>query len=125
KAPVELERVRVKEYNHAAGGMGAILSTMKQVGQMGAVRGTATLLHMNQPGGFDCPGCAWPDADPGERPIAEFCENGAKAAAAEATTERVTPAFFAEWPISRLLEQTDHWLEAQGRLTHPMARRPD
>ena len=122
---VETARIDVRPYHHPAAGFGAIKSTMLHtVHEMGAVRGTLTLLKLNQVGGFDCPGCAWPEPGAGHRSHAEFCENGAKAVAAEATTRRVTPEFFREWPVSRLLEQSDYWLESQGRLTHPMHRPP-
>ncbi len=86
---------------------------------MGLVRGVRTLLKVNQTGGFDCPGCAWPEPDR-ERSHFEFCENGAKHVADEATTKRVTPEFFQQWSVAELLEQSDQWLNAQGRLTHPM-----
>src|SRR5207253_2311249 len=66
--------------------------------------------------------CAWPDPD-GERAMVEFCENGAKAVGAEATTARVTPEFFAQHSIEDLRAQTDLWLDAQGRFTHPMVLR--
>jgi len=89
---------------------------------MGVRRGLRTLLTLNQKDGFDCPSCAWPDPD-GERNTAEFCENGAKAVASEATTARVTPEFFAEHPLSNLLVKSDLWLDRQGRLTHPVVRR--
>ena len=62
------------------------------------------LSHANQKGGFDCPGCAWPDPDD-ERSAFEYCENGAKAVAEEATTRRVDPEFFAAHPVADLLEQ--------------------
>ena len=91
------------------------------VQKMGALRGTRTLLLLNQFDGFDCPGCAWPD--PGHRAKVEFCENGAKAVADEATTLRVGPDFFREHSVEVLLGRTDEWLNAQGRLTHPMVRR--
>ena len=121
---VETAKVDVRPYHHPAAGFGAIASTIKHVvHEMGVIRGTSTLLHINQTSGFDCPGCAWPEPGAGHRSHAEFCENGAKAVAAEATTRRVTPAFFRDWPVSRLREQSDHWLEAQGRLTHPMLLR--
>jgi molybdopterin-dependent oxidoreductase alpha subunit len=89
---------------------------------MGLLRGTRTLLRLNQPGGVDCPGCAWPEPD-GDRSHFEFCENGAKHIAGEATTKRVTPAFFATHSVADLALQSDEWLEAQGRITHPMFRR--
>src|SRR5207342_1676955 len=76
------------------------------------------LLQVNQPDGFDCPGCAWPEpADPAHL---EFCENGAKAVAEEATRRRVDRAFFARHTIDDLLTRSDHWLGQQGRLTEPM-----
>src|SRR6185369_8853707 len=86
---------------------------------MGLVRGVRTLLKVNQAGGVDCPGCAWPEPDR-ERSHFEFCENGAKHVADEATTKRVTPEFFQQWSVAELLQQSDQWLNAQGRLTHPM-----
>ncbi len=119
--PVETAKVDVRPYHHAAAGFGAIASTVKHAyHEMGVLRGASTLLKVNQTNGFDCPGCAWPEPGAGHRSHAEFCENGAKAVAAEATTRRVTSDFFREWSVPRLLEQSDHWLEARGRLTRPM-----
>jgi len=92
--------------------------------QMGVRRTALTLARINQPDGFDCPGCAWPEPPPGERSHAEFCENGAKAVAEEATLRRITPQFFAANPISSLATRSDHWLGQRGRLTTPMVRRP-
>ncbi len=89
---------------------------------MGIKRSCQTLLKVNQKDGFDCPSCAWPDPD-GKRKIAEFCENGAKAVASEATKKRLTPAVFATHPISEMLKERDVWLEELGRITHPMLRR--
>lgn len=89
--------------------------------EMGVLRGTRTLLQVNQPDGIDCPGCAWPEPD-GERSHFEFCEEGAKHVADEATTKRITPEFFGKWSITELAEQSDLWLNQQGRLTHPMLR---
>ena len=86
---------------------------------MGLVRGVRTMLKVNQSGGVDCPGCAWPEPDR-ERSHFEFCENGAKHVADEATTKRVTPEFFQQWSVAALLQQSDQWLNAQGRITHPM-----
>ena len=83
-------------------------------------RGVLPLLTMNKPGGFDCPGCAWPEPAPHELSIAEFCENGAKAVAEETTPTRATAKFWAEHSIFDLREKTDHWLGKQGRITQPM-----
>jgi molybdopterin-dependent oxidoreductase alpha subunit len=86
------------------------------------VRSLRTLLRVNQKGGFDCQSCAWPDED-GDRDTAAFCENGAKAVADEAMTRRIDRAFFARHSVAALSQQSDHWLNAQGRLTEPMVLR--
>ena len=106
-----------------AGGLPAIIETVKAVSsEMGLIRGARTLLKVNQLGGVDCPGCAWPEPDR-ERSHFEFCENGAKHIADEATTKRVTPEFFQRWSLADLALQSDQWLNAQGRITHPMMLR--
>ena len=111
------------EKSKAAGGVPAIIATVKALSEeTGLVRGMRTLLKVNQTGGVDCPGCAWPEPDQ-KRSHFEFCENGAKHVADEATTKRVTPEFFEKWSVADLLEQSDQWLGAQGRLTHPMLLR--
>ena len=121
--PQESSPPEVQQPKKVAGGLPAIVSTVKSIGrEMGVVRGARTLLKLNQPGGVDCPGCAWPEPD-SERSHFEFCENGAKHVAEEATTKRVTPEFFAKHSVADLSLQSDQWLGAQGRITHPMLMR--
>ncbi|WP_035845739.1 FdhF/YdeP family oxidoreductase [Kitasatospora azatica] len=104
---------------HAAAGLPAVGHSLRMAGeQMGARRALSTLLKVNQHGGFDCPGCAWPEPD--KPHTAEFCENGAKAVAEEATERRITAEFFAAHPVSELAERSGYWLGQQGRLTEPM-----
>ncbi len=104
---------------HAAAGLPAVAHTMKAArAQMGARRTALTLLRVNQKQGFDCPGCAWPEGD--HRHTFEFCENGAKAVAEEATLRRVTPEFFAEHPVADLARRSGYWLGQQGRITQPV-----
>ena len=104
----------------AAGGVPSIVAAIKAISEeTGLVRGVRTLLKVNQVGGVDCPGCAWPEDDQ-KRSHFEFCENGAKHIADEATTKRVTHEFFQKWSVAELAQQSDQWLNAQGRLTHPM-----
>ncbi|MEU9716149.1 FdhF/YdeP family oxidoreductase [Streptomyces sp. NPDC047976] len=104
---------------HAAAGLPAIAHTLKIANeQMGLARTARTLLKVNQKDGFDCPGCAWPEGD--KRHTAEFCENGAKAVAEEATLRRVTPDFFAAHPVPELAARSGYWLGQQGRITQPM-----
>ena len=111
--------LKVGEPKTKAAGVPGVLHAMEiALKQMGPIRTAETLLRLNQKDGFDCPGCAWSEAD--KRHLAEFCENGAKAVAEEATRRRVSPEFFAEHSIADLLERDDYWLGQQGRLTHPM-----
>ncbi|MEW1932716.1 FdhF/YdeP family oxidoreductase [Rhodococcus sp. NPDC079359] len=113
-----------KPKTHAAGPVAVAVSMKRALGHMGPKRTAQTLLKLNQAEGFDCMSCAWPDPDPGHRHAAEFCENGAKAVAEEATTTRATPEFFAQHSIAELDSHTEHWLGQQGRITHPMIKLP-
>ncbi|NUT96124.1 MAG: FdhF/YdeP family oxidoreductase [Saccharothrix sp.] len=106
----------------AAGLPGVAVSLKRGVEQMGVGRTVTTLRLLNQREGFDCPGCAWPEPQ-GHRKLAEFCENGAKAVAEEATRRRVGPEFFAAHPVAELAGKTDYWLGQQGRLTEPVVLR--
>ncbi|MBC7267360.1 MAG: FdhF/YdeP family oxidoreductase [Streptomyces sp.] len=110
---------KVSGPKHAAAGLTAIGHTLRAAQQqMGVKRTALTLLRVNQKEGFDCPGCAWPEGD--HRHTMEFCENGAKAVAEEATLRRVTPEFFAAHSVADLAGRSGYWLGQQGRLTHPM-----
>ncbi|WP_430441541.1 FdhF/YdeP family oxidoreductase [Shinella sp.] len=103
----------------AAGGWGALKSCGKRLLESGTpLSGARAMLKANQPDGFDCPGCAWGDPEHGSS--FEFCENGVKAVAWEATEKRATPAFFAAHTVSDLRKLSDYELELHGRLTHPM-----
>lgn len=109
----------VKPYPGPAGGWGALRAVAVAVrDQMGASPETRALLQMNQPDGFDCPGCAWPD--PKHTSSFEFCENGAKAVTWEATAKRVDLDFFAQHSVTELMGWSDYELEDAGRLTHPL-----
>ncbi|MFJ6853208.1 FdhF/YdeP family oxidoreductase [Streptomyces sp. NPDC091271] len=110
---------RIDAVQHAAAGLPAVAHTLRVAQQQMGVRRTAqTLLKVNQKDGFDCPGCAWPEGD--KRHTAEFCENGAKAVAEEATLRRVTPDFFAAHPVADLGTRSGYWLGQQGRITQPV-----
>src|SRR6478609_2778906 len=109
---------------HEAAGVKAVMVSLQRgVTSMGPLRTAAALVRLNQRKGFDCPGCAWPE-EHGGRKFAEFCENGAKAVAEEATKRVVTPDFFARHSIADLDARPEYWLSQQGRLTHPMWLRP-
>jgi len=106
-------------YAAPAGGWGALHATAKALREQSVeLKGSRALLSMNQPEGFDCPGCAWPD--PRHTSSFEFCENGAKAVTWELTKRRVTREFFAAHTVRQLEQESDYWLEEQGRLTEPM-----
>jgi molybdopterin-dependent oxidoreductase alpha subunit len=114
----------VTEPPEAAAGIPAVVEVVRQLSsKTGLGRGIAGLRKMNQPQGFDCPGCAWPESA-GKRKRLDFCENGAKAFADEATRKTIDEDFFAEHSIADLDARSDQWLNEQGRLTQPMARKP-
>lgn len=104
---------------HAAGAP-AVASAMRHaLTQMGPARTLKTLRRLNQVEGFDCPGCAWPDPD-GHRNLAEFCENGAKAVAEEATTARADAGVFERHSVEQLAAHSDYFIGKLGRLTEPL-----
>jgi len=109
----------IAPYGGAAGGWGALKAVADAIrGQMSVKQDVIALFKVNQPQGFDCPGCAWPD--PQHASSFEFCENGAKAVSWEATSKRTTPEFFAAHTVTELWERSALHLEGEGRLTHPM-----
>jgi formate dehydrogenase major subunit len=125
EADIDETAIRVSGPERTSAGLTAVRTALAHaVGEMGVARTSKTLRRVNQADGFDCQGCAWADPDPGHRHAAEFCENGAKAVAEEGTLRRVGPEFFARHTIADLDERSDYWLGQQGRLTHPMVRRP-
>ena len=118
--PIETDPLKQAKRHETAGGIPAIIQTVRYVmTRMGVVRGTSALFDLNKIHGFDCQSCAWPSPDD-HRHVAEFCENGAKAVSDEGTLRRVTPEFFAKYSVHELLKKSDFWLNEQGRLTHPM-----
>lgn len=122
--PIELEGTRITEPHHLAAGIKALAVTagfaLKHTGPVNAVR---TALKLNQVDGFDCQSCAWPSPDD-HRSVAEFCENGFKAVAYEATSKTIGRDFFATHSVAELAAQSDYWLGEQGRLAEPMVLRP-
>ena len=117
------ERLAVSTPKVWAAGLPGVAASLRHVrDEMGLRKGVRTLLRINQPDGFDCPGCAWPE--PHDPSRVEFCENGAKAVAEEGTERRITNEFFAAHPIAELAARSDYWLGQQGRLTEPMYRPP-
>ncbi|GAB0119371.1 FdhF/YdeP family oxidoreductase [Acidisoma sp. 7E03] len=119
ETPAKPSSEGIHPYDGPAGGWGALKAVAKALHeQMDAVSGGKLLLRNNQPHGFDCPGCAWPD--PKHTSTFEFCENGAKAVSWEATKKRATPEVFAQHTVSELLGWSDHQIENLGRLTHPL-----
>lgn len=123
----EEKKVEITEMKDVAVGFPAIMSTGYKIwNEMTLNKGLDTLFNLNQVDGCDCPSCAWPDPDPEDRSkIAEYCENGAKAIAWEATKKSVGPSFFRKYSVKDLIKKSNHWLEKQGRLTSPMVLHED
>lgn len=121
--PLETAAAHIGPRSRSAAGLPAILNTFRvALPRMGAGSTARAFLNVNQKEGFDCQSCAWPSPD-GKRHRFEFCESGAKAMASEGTRRTIGADFFRTWSIERLLEQSDAWMEQQGRLAEPMVRR--
>src|SRR3978361_1955792 len=119
--PEELLDLKVTEPKQWAAGIPAVYEAFKDlVQESGLLRGMGASLKMNQKGGFDCSSCAWPDPDDDRSPIAEYCENGAKALAEEATTKKLTPNFFAKNSVAALAKLNDYEIGIKGRIAQPV-----
>lgn len=119
--PEELLELKVTEPKEWAAGVPAVYEAFKDlVQETGPVRGLLASLKMNQKGGFDCSSCAWPDPDDDRSPIAEYCENGAKALAEEATTKKLTAEFFAQNSVADLAKLNDYEIGKKGRIAQPV-----
>ncbi len=126
RGPSKAPPVERREPPTGAAGLKAVAVAMKHMSREGhdPITATRMLARMNQKQGFDCPGCAWPDPDDRRSVLAEYCENGAKAMAEEATRKRCDPEFFSRHSIEELGTWTDFELGQAGRITHPMVLRP-
>ena len=111
-----------KAQKHVTGWQAVSMSLRRTISAEGPIDTVKTLAKINQVGGFDCPGCAWPEK--ADRKRAEFCESGANAVAEETAGERADASFFAAHSLVELEQSDDHWLGRQGRLVEPMIRRP-
>jgi molybdopterin-dependent oxidoreductase alpha subunit len=119
--PEKLTGIRLTEIPKTSVGVKAIVSALSHIkDESGLRKGMQLLSKLNQKDGFDCPGCAWPDPDDKRAFLAEYCENGAKAVAEEATKNKVSPIFFATHSIQELSELSDYEIGKSGRITHPM-----
>ena len=120
KNTIHIENLQVSDSKDWAAGVPAVVSAYKNISfKVGPIKGTKLLSQLNQIEGFDCPGCAWPDPLL-KRSTFEFCENGAKAVADEATLKRATAKFFRKYSIADLKTKSDRWLNDQGRLVEPL-----
>ncbi len=119
--PEKLTGIKLTKVPKTSVGLKAIVSALTHVkNEVGIVKGISLLKNINQKDGFDCPGCAWPDPDEKRAFLAEYCENGAKAVAEEATKNKVSPLFFASHSVDELAKFSDYEIGKSGRITHPM-----
>ena len=119
--PEKFTGIELTDIPKSAVGVKAIKSSLNHViGEVGLVKGIKLLKNLNQKNGFDCPGCAWPDPDEKRAFLAEYCENGAKAVAEEATKNRVSPMFFSTYSVSNLAKLSDYEIGKKGRITQPV-----
>jgi len=121
ESPETLTGIGLSEPQELAAGMPAVLSSVRHIlDEMDIRRGWKSLFSLNQKGGVDCPGCAWPDPDDERSRIAEYCENGAKAIAEEATLKALTPDFFNQNSVFDLSLLSDYEIGKKGRIAQPM-----
>jgi molybdopterin-dependent oxidoreductase alpha subunit len=119
--PEKLTGIQLTKVPETSVGVKAIVSALTHIkNEVGIVKGISLLKNINQKDGFDCPGCAWPDPDEKRAFLAEYCENGAKAVAEEATKNKVSPLFFATHSVDQLAKLSDYEIGKSGRITHPM-----
>ena len=122
--PEKTSNLRIGVPARKAAGIKGIQKAVDKVREeLGVLDGMLLLQRMNQKDGFDCPSCAWPDPDGHRSTLAEYCENGAKALADEATSKRIGRKFFEKYSVEELSRKSDYWLGLQGRLTRPMILR--
>ncbi|MEZ4722815.1 MAG: FdhF/YdeP family oxidoreductase [Flavobacteriales bacterium] len=119
--PEDFTGMKLSSPKHTAAGLPAVFSAVRHImDEMDPVRAAKVMFELNQKGGIDCPGCAWPDPDGHRSKLGEYCENGAKAIAEEATTKKLGPEFFAENSVEELAAQSDYWIGKRGRILEPM-----
>ncbi len=118
--PAEYTGLKEIPIKDAAVGLPAVTSALHHISEeLGLWKGMKTLLKLNQKDGIDCPGCAWPDPDHRSK-LGEYCENGAKAIAEEATDKKCDPEFFARHSVEEISSWSDYTIGKSGRVTHPM-----
>ena len=119
--PEDFTGIKRGKLKDSAAGLPAVYSSVKHVlGEMGIKRGFRALMDLNQKDGYDCPGCAWPDPDDERSRLGEYCENGAKAIAEEATSKKLTAQFFDSFSVAELSHLTDYQIGKKGRIAQPM-----
>ena len=119
--PEKFTGLKLKQPEDTAAGLTGVFTAVKHIlNEMDPVRASKVMFELNQKGGVDCPGCAWPDPDGRRSSLGEYCENGAKAIAEEATTSKLGPEFFAKYSVQELAQQSDYWIGKRGRILQPM-----
>ena len=122
---LDFSNLILKEPSKSAAGLkGVQVAIRHALSEMGFERSIKTLSHLNQVEGIDCPGCAWPDPEKRSK-LGEFCENGVKAIAEEATSKRANRAFFEKYSVEEISQWTDFQIGKSGRLEEPIVLYPD
>jgi molybdopterin-dependent oxidoreductase alpha subunit len=123
--PAKLTGIALEKSHHVAVGVPAITSAVGHLlKEMNPIRASKVMFNLNQKHGIDCPGCAWPDPDDERSTLGEYCENGAKAIAEEATSRVLTPDFFAKYSIEEKGQLLDYQIGKSGRIGQPMILNP-
>tara|TARA_B110000438_G_scaffold303096_1_gene363131 strand:- start:3268 stop:5532 length:2265 start_codon:yes stop_codon:yes gene_type:complete len=123
QSPIAVENLKIRKPKQIAAGIQGVVKSFRiGLAEAGISRTIKTMRTVNRFDGYDCPGCAWPDPDH-HRSGFEFCENGAKAFATEATKKRLTPKRLSAKTVQEWSQLSDMQLDKLGRITHPMVLR--
>lgn len=121
----EADKIKITKPKNKAGGIPSVVTATRHLlREMSPIKAGMVMFKLNQFNGPDCPGCAWPDPDPERSSLGEYCENGAKAIAEEATEKIVSSDFFKKHKISELREKEEFYLGKLGRIAQPVYKKP-
>jgi len=122
--PERFTGIRIAGAKDKAAGIPSVLTALGHIAKYVAPGDALKVVsRLNQKGGIDCPGCAWPDPEDERSKLGEYCENGIKAIAEEAQKTTIGREFFARHPIAEMLEWNDFEIGKKGRLAEPMLLR--
>ncbi|GAA3612271.1 FdhF/YdeP family oxidoreductase [Flavivirga amylovorans] len=119
--PEEFKNLKTTKPARNSGGFKGLKAAVTHVSKyMNPADAIKISTKINQKGGFDCPGCAWPDPDDERSSLGEYCENGMKAMSEEMQNKTIGHEFFTDHSVEELANLSDFEIGKSGRLSEPM-----